>query len=57
MCCNPIVNDSIITKDMALRVRLKGVTGKSRQGWRFMDKNNYYVVRANTLEDNVVCTK
>ena len=57
MCCNPIVNDSIITKDMALRVRLKGVTGKSRQGWRFMDKNNYYVVRANPLEDNVVCTK
>ncbi len=58
---NIVVNDSIIIKDMELTVRLKGVAGKHDQGggfvWRFIDKNNYYVVRANPLEDNVVLYK
>jgi hypothetical protein len=58
---NIIVNDSLISKDMELSVRLKGVAGKHDQGggfvWRFADKNNYYVVRANPLEDNVVLYK
>ena len=58
---NIAVNDSIIAKDMTLTARLKGVTGKHDQGggfvWRFTDKENYYVVRANPLEDNVVLYK
>lgn len=58
---NVVVNDSIIAKDMALTVRLKGVTGNHDKGggfvWRFLDKNNYYVVRANPLEDNMVLYK
>lgn len=58
---NVIVNDGIVAKDMVLTARLKGVTGNHDQGggfvWRFTDKNNYYVVRANPLEDNVVLYK
>lgn len=58
---NVIINDKISAKDMELTVRLKGVTGNHDQGgglvWRFTDKNNYYVVRANPLEDNVVLYK
>jgi len=58
---NVIINDEISAKDMELTVRLKGVTGNHDQGggfvWRFTDKNNYYVVRANPLEDNVVLYK
>lgn len=58
---NIAVNDSISAKDMELSVRLKGVGGKTDQGggfvWRFIDKNNHYIVRANPLEDNVVLYK
>lgn len=58
---NIAVNNELIAKNMELSVRLKGVAGKHDQGgglvWRFTDKNNYYVVRANPLEDNVVLYK
>lgn len=58
---NVVVNNSITVKDMVLTARLKGITGNHDQGggfvWRFTDKNNYYVVRANPLEDNVVLYK
>ena len=58
---NIIVNDALSVKDMTLTVRLKGVTGNHDQGggfvWRFTDKDNYYVVRSNPLEDNVVLYK
>ena len=58
---NIIVNDEISLKDMTLTIRLKGVKGKHDQGggfiWRFTDKDNYYVVRSNPLEDNVVLYK
>lgn len=58
---NVVVNNNITAKDMVLATRLKGLTGKHDQGggfvWRFTDKNNYYVVRANPLEDNVVLYK
>jgi len=58
---NVVVNNDITAKDMVLTVRLQGVTGRHDQGggfvWRFTDKNNYYVVRANPLEDNVVLYK
>ena len=58
---NIIVNENLVAKNMELSVRLKGVAGKHDQGggfvWRFIGKNNYYVVRANPLEDNVVLYK
>lgn len=58
---NVIVNDSIIAQDMVLTARLKGVTGNHDKGggfvWRFTNKTNYYVVRANPLENNVVLYK
>ena len=58
---NEIVFDGFKVKNVELIVRLKGVRGKKDQGggfiWRFMGANNYYVVRANPLEDNVVLYK
>ena len=58
---NEIVFDSIEVKNVELKVRLKGVSGRMDQGggfvWRFIDADNYYVVRANPLEDNVVLYK
>ncbi len=58
---NDVVFDGLEAKNIDLKVRLKGVTGKMDQGggfvWRFADANNYYVVRANPLEDNVVLYK
>ena len=58
---NEIVFDGFTVKNVDLEVKLKGVDGKKDQGggfvWRFIDANNYYVVRANPLEDNVVLYK
>lgn len=48
-------------KDVILTVRFKAISGKKDQGaglvWRFRDANNYYIVRANALENNVVLYK
>lgn len=58
---NDVVFDGIEAVNVELSVNLKGVHGKMDQGggfiWRFTDRNNYYVVRANPLEDNVVLYK
>jgi len=58
---NDIVYDDLEAKDVELSVKIKGVKGKMDQGggfiWRFTDADNYYVVRANPLEDNVVLYK
>jgi hypothetical protein len=44
-------------KDLRLSVKCKPVSGKGDQGcgivWRLKDKDNYYIARANALEDNV----
>src|SRR5215471_3797120 len=44
-------------KDVRLSVKCKPVSGKGDQGcglvFRYRDENNYYVTRANALEDNV----
>ena len=44
-------------KDGFVEVKFKAVSGKEDQAggliWRARDSNNYYVVRANALEDNV----
>lgn len=58
---NEIVFDGFKVKNVELKVRMKGVNGKIDQGggfvWRFINADNYYVVRANPLEDNVVLYK
>jgi len=58
---NEIVFDGLKVKNVELKVRVKGVTGKRDQGggfvWRFIDADNHYIVRANPLEDNVVLYK
>lgn len=58
---NEIVYDGFKVKDVDMSVRLKGIKGNNDQGggliWRYMGEGNYYVVRANPLEDNVVLYK
>lgn len=50
-------------KDGFVEVKFKAISGKEDQAaglmWRFNDGNNYYVARANALENNVsiYCTK
>jgi hypothetical protein len=48
-------------RDGFVEVKFKPVTGKEDQAgglvWRFKDANNYYVVRGNALENNVVLYK
>lgn len=51
----------VAVKDVDLSVRFKPVSGKVDQAaglvWRYKDADNYYIVRANALEDNVVLYK
>ncbi len=58
---NDVVFTGLEAKNVELSVKLKGFQGKMDRGggfiWRFKDRNNYYVVRANPLENNVVLYK
>jgi hypothetical protein len=58
---NEVVYDGFKVKNVQMEVSFKGVKGSKDQGggliWRFLDSDNYYVVRANPLEDNVVLYK
>lgn len=53
---NICVADESEFKDVELSVSFKSIKGKTDQGgglvWRYLDANNYYVVRMNPLEDN-----
>ena len=53
-----LVYDKITATDADISVKFKAVSGTDDQAaglvWRYTDQNNYYVVRANALEDNVV---
>ncbi len=55
------VLDSVTARDVDLRVMFKPISGTEDQAaglvWRYRDKDNYYVVRANALESNVVMYK
>jgi hypothetical protein len=55
-----VVSD-ISTVDVDVSVRFRPVSGRVDRAaglvWRYQDENNYYVVRANALEDNVVLYK
>lgn len=48
-------------KDLELSVRFKPISGSEDQAaglvWRYKDADNYYIVRANALENNVVLYK
>src|SRR5436309_1854997 len=49
--------DDTSIKDGVVEVKFKPISGKEDQAggvvWRLKDANNYYVARANALEDNV----
>src|SRR5438093_7200964 len=51
------LKDDTNLKDGFVEVKFKPVSGKEDQAggliWRAKDSNNYYVARANALEDNV----
>jgi hypothetical protein len=55
------VLDNVNVADVDLSVRFKPVSGRVDQAadlvWRYQDEDNYYIVRANALEDNVVLYK
>ncbi len=55
------IYDGFTGKDPELSVSFKPISGRVDQAaglvWRYQDANNYYVVRANALEDNVVLYK
>ena len=55
------VVDAVVAVDLDLSVRFKPVSGAGDQAaglvWRYRDPDNYYIVRANALENNVVLYK
>ncbi len=55
------IHDGVTAKDADISVKFKPVSGKKDQAagivWRYRDKDNYYIVRANALENNVVLYK
>jgi hypothetical protein len=55
------VYDDFTAKDVDVSVQFKTISGEVDQAagivWRYKDKDNYYIVRANALEDNVVLYK
>jgi len=55
-----VLND-VTAKDLDISVRFRPVSGGVDQAaglvWRYQDANNYYIVRANALEGNVVLYK
>lgn len=52
------IHDEASLADGAISVRFKALSGKVDQAaglvWRYRDPENYYIVRANALEENVV---
>jgi hypothetical protein len=55
------IYDKASIKDGEVSVRCKSIAGRADQAcglvWRYRDANNYYIVRANALENNVVLYK
>ena len=55
-----VLND-IVSTDVDASVRFRPISGRVDQAagvvWRYRDANNYYIVRANALEGNVVLYK
>lgn len=55
------IKDTPVIQDGFVEVKFKALTGRIDQAagviWRCTNKDNYYVCRANALEDNVVLYK
>lgn len=55
------VYDNFSAKNVEVSVKFRPVKGEGDQAagivWRYIDKDNYYIVRANALEGNVVLYK
>ena len=55
------VLSDVSAADIDLSVRFKPISGRVDQAaglvWRYQNQDNYYIVRANALEDNVVLYK
>jgi hypothetical protein len=55
------IDDAISSADVTLSVKFKPISGTVDQAgglvWRYQDPSNYYLVRANALEGNVVLYK
>ncbi len=55
------VLSDVVTADSDVSVRFKPISGRVDQAaglvWRYQNTDNYYIVRANALEDNVVLYK
>jgi hypothetical protein len=55
------VYEGFIGEDVDVSVRYKPLSGKEDQAagivWRYQDPDNYYIVRANAVENNVVLYK
>jgi len=58
---NMVVNKNLNYKNLIISVRFKGMAGNNDQGgglvWRYADADNYYIARANPLEDNFTVYK
>ncbi len=58
---NVAVFNGVELKNCQLEVRFKAISGHYDQGgglvWRYQDQNNYYILRANPLENNIVLYK
>ena len=55
------IYDDFVARDVEVSVRFRSMSGRIDQAgglvWRYRDAMNYYVVRANALENNVVLYK
>ncbi|MDH7501418.1 MAG: hypothetical protein QHJ82_01710 [Verrucomicrobiota bacterium] len=55
------IKSDVTLKDGFVEVKFKPMGGTNDQAggvvWRYLDANNYYIARANALEDNVVLYK
>lgn len=54
---NIAVMKDIYYENLQIEARVKAISGKEDQGgglvWRYLDKDNYYIIRANPLENNI----
>jgi hypothetical protein len=54
---NIAILTDIFARDVEVDVRVKAISGDEDQGggivWRYLDSNNYYIARANPLENNI----
>jgi hypothetical protein len=54
---NIAVMKGLYYKNLQVEARVKAISGNEDQGgglvWRYLDKNNYYIIRANPLENNI----